>query len=77
MYGWIDRSNHVESLMVSGRIQCYFSFSKLAINQLRLQFRMPVFYPKLQLELLSNARVPCCRKIKICHSFTALHLVTH
>ena len=59
MYDWIDRSNQVELLVVSGRMQCYFSFSKLTINYLRLQFRIPVFYPQQQLELLTNARVHC------------------
>ena len=38
---------------------------------------MSVFYQKLQLELLTNARVHCCRNIKFRQSFTALRLVTH
>ena len=77
MHGWVDRSNQVELLVVSGRIHCYFSFSKLTINRLRLKFRISVFCPKQQLELLTKARVHCRRKIKVRQSFTALHLVTH
>ena len=38
---------------------------------------MSVFYPELPLELLTNATVHCCRKIKFRQSFTALQLVTY
>ena len=77
MYGWIDRLNQVELLVVSGRIQGYFFFSKLTINKLWLQFSLSVFYPNLELELLINVRVHCCRKNEFRQSFTAFHLVTH
>ena len=62
MYGWIDRSNQVELLVVSGMIQCYFFFSKLTINKVWLQLILKVLYPNLQLELLTNVRGHCCRK---------------
>ena len=77
MYGWIDRSNQVELLVVSGMIQCYFFFSKLTINKVWLQLILKVLYPNLQLELLTNVRGHCCRKNEFRQSFTAFHLVTH
>ena len=38
---------------------------------------MSAFYPKLRLELLTNAKVHCCKIIKFRQSFTSLHLATH
>ena len=77
MFGWIDRSNQVELVVGSGRIECDFFFSKQIINWFRLKFRISVFHQKQQLKLLSNAWVHCCRIIKFRQFFTAPHLVTH